>query len=142
MMARAFLKPRGCSKVVFGAPSHEFRTSTKMNRVIARCKMAKLRTCHHRSPHLHEHYFAAAENVLLYVDALKVEIVTSFEWAPKSIYFVNIEVLFPYAFLPANDVVTREAAVVARSNKKTAMLSQIEHIRYANDADRGFAQTE
>jgi hypothetical protein len=129
MVAPAFLKPRCCSKVVSGAPSHEFRTSMKMNRVIVRCTMAKPRTCHHGNPHSHDHDFAASKNVLLYVAGLKAETVTSFEWAPQSIYFANIEALFLYAFLPASDAVTRDAVVVVRSNEKTVLLSQIEHIR-------------
>ena len=143
-------------KVVVGAPSHYLRTSTDRNRVmIARCTMAKTHTRHHGSPHSQEqtnppdwrflhrwNEFAEGERVLLCVAALSVATMTFFEEAQKRIRLENTEVLFPYAFLPAYDLTADEADAVTRSTKRTGMLSQIAHIHCANDADRGFFQTE
>lgn len=149
-------KLHSCPKVVVGAPSHYLRTSTDRNQeMIARCTMAKTHTRHHGSPHSQEqtnppdwHFlhrwneFAEGGRVLLCVVALTVATMTFFEEAQKRIRLENTEVLFPYAFLPAYDVTADEADVVTRSKKRTAMLSQIEHIHCANDADRGFSRTE
>jgi hypothetical protein len=116
--------------------------------------MAKIYTYYHRGPCLQEqncpdwsfphlwNKFAAVKSVLLCVAALKVAIATSFEGAPMSICFENIGVLFPYGFLPASSLLVCEPAVVVRSTKKKATLSQTERIRCANDAGHGFAPTE